>query len=101
MLAFAVVDAEIVLEHAELAVGLLVVAQGGAAGLDGILQHRPDRLHQPLGALVRRARARRNGRSAALGREPRAMQRLAYIDVPEPRHHALVGERSLERGLLD
>src|SRR5215510_15474177 len=67
MLALAIVDAEIVLEQAKLAVGLFVVAQRGAAGLDGILQHCFDRLHQPLGALVGRTRTRRNGRSAALG----------------------------------
>src|SRR5215510_4132660 len=82
MLAFAVVDAEIVLEHAKLAVGLLMIPQRGAAGLD--------RLDQPLGALVGRARTRRNGRSTALGRKPRPMQRLAHVDVAEPRHHALV-----------
>src|SRR5215475_6989096 len=85
MLAFAVVDAKIMLEHAKLAVGLLMIPQRGAASLDGILQHRLDRLHQPLGALVGRAHARRNGRSATLGREPRPMQRLAHIDVAEPR----------------
>src|SRR4051812_34941226 len=44
--ALAVVDAEIVLEHAKLAIGALVVAQGRAARFDRILQHRLDRLDQ-------------------------------------------------------
>src|SRR5689334_8728225 len=48
-LAFAVVDQERVLEIAELAVGLAMVAQRRAAGLDRLVQHRVDGVDQPLG----------------------------------------------------
>src|SRR5207244_3403336 len=55
-LALAVVDAEVVLEQAELAGCLPVVAQRGAAGPDRIVEHRLDGIHKALGALVRGAR---------------------------------------------
>ena len=58
-LALAVVDAEMMLEHAEFAVGEPVIAQRRAAGLDRIVEHRLDAVDQPLGALVRRAASRR------------------------------------------
>src|SRR5687767_4261745 len=54
-LSLAVIDPKIMLEGAKLAVGPLVVAQRGAAGLDRILQHRLDRLDQACSPLVRRA----------------------------------------------
>ena len=59
-LALAVIDAEVVLEIAELAVGAAVVAQRRAAGLDGVLEHRLDRVDQ----LLARARSARRLRSA-------------------------------------
>src|SRR5439155_22674492 len=91
-LALAVVDAEVVLEQPKLAVGAGVVAQRGAAGLDRVIEHRLDARDQPLGALVRCAGARGDGRGLPPGREPRAVQRLADIDVAQARHHALAGE---------
>ena len=51
-LALAIVDAEIVLEIAELAIGPAVIAQRRAAGRDGVVEHRLDRVDQ------RSARAR-------------------------------------------
>src|SRR2546427_6504662 len=50
----AVVDAEIVLEIAELAVGAAMIAQRGAAGCDRVREHGLDGVDQPLRALVRR-----------------------------------------------
>ena len=63
-LALAVIDAEIVLEIAELAVGAAMVAQRRAAGRDRVLEHRLDRSTSRSRALVRRAGARRDGRGA-------------------------------------
>ena len=51
-------------------------------------------------ALVRQAGLRRDRGGEALGREPRAVQRLADVDVAEPRHDLLVRQRGLERRLL-
>ena len=45
-LAFAAIDQKVMLEIARIAGGLGMVAQGRAAGRDGVLQHRPDRRHQ-------------------------------------------------------
>src|ERR1700730_178775 len=50
-LAFAVVYPERVLEIAEFARGLAMVAQRRAAGLDGLVQHRVDRRDQLLGVV--------------------------------------------------
>src|SRR5215467_2331873 len=99
-LAFAVIDAEVMLEVAELTIGLTVVAQRRAAGLDRILKHRADRADQLLGALVGRARAGRDCRRQAFWRQARLVQRLAHIDVAEPCHYLLVRQRGLEAGLL-
>ena len=46
----AVVGAEAVLESAEIAVGVTVVAQRGAAGRDRLLQHRLDGRRKPVRA---------------------------------------------------
>ena len=99
-LAFAVVDRELMLEQPELAVGALVIAQRRAAGRDRILEHVADPRHQRKRAFVGRPGARRDGGGAPLGRQPRAPQRLADVDVAEPRHHPLIGERRLEARLL-
>src|SRR5262249_6449602 len=96
----AVVDAEIVLEVAELAVGAAMIAQRGAAGGDRIREHGLDGIDQPLRALVRRRSLARDRGRAPLGREPRAVERLADVNVAEPGHHLLVRQRGLERGLL-
>ena len=71
----------------ELAVGAAVIAQRRAAGRDGVLEHGLDGIDESsprarLGAPdLRRDRGR-----APLGRKPRAMERLADIDVAEPGH---------------
>src|SRR5690606_26178053 len=61
-LPFPVVDPDIVLKHAEIAVGLLVVPQRRAAGRDGIVERRLDRIDERRRARVRRAVAQRQGR---------------------------------------
>src|ERR1700693_3565701 len=94
------VPPEVMLEVAKLAVGAAVVAQARAAGLDRVAQYRPDRAHQPLGALVRLAGAIGDGRGLALGRKMGTVQRLADVDIAEAGHHPLVGERGLEAGFL-
>src|SRR5438552_1970364 len=70
-LALAVVDLEGMLEIAELARGLAMVAQRRAAGLDRLVQHRVDLLHQPprvIGSLALFGRERR-------GQPPRRQMR--------------------------
>ena len=52
------------------------------------------------GALVRRAVAGRDRRGLALGRQQRAVERFADIDVAETRDDALIAERRLQAGLL-
>src|SRR5215218_4197630 len=96
-LAFAVVDAEAVLEIAERAVGLGVVAQRRAAGLDGLAQHRADLACEAMGALARLAGGGRERARRRFRMQPRPEQRLADIDVAEPGDQALVEERRLER----
>jgi hypothetical protein len=61
-----VIDPEIVLEHAELAVGAAMVAQRRAAGLDGLVEHRLDRVNQPFRPVVRCSGPGRDRRGAAL-----------------------------------
>src|SRR3984893_13562989 len=97
--AFAVVDLERVLEIAELARGLAMVAQRRAAGLDRLVQHRVNRGDQPFGVIGRLALfgGQRRGRSAR--RQMSAKQRLADIDIAEPGDHALVEQRRLQAGL--
>src|ERR1700726_2153928 len=51
--AFAVVDLKRMLEIAEFACGLAVIAQRRAAGLDGLIQHRVNRRNQTLGMIGR------------------------------------------------
>src|SRR2546429_4403172 len=63
LLALAVVDLERMLEIAEFARGLAMVAQRRAAGLDRLVQHRVDFFHQPpraIGSLVLFGRERRS-----------------------------------------
>ena len=52
-LAFAVIDLKRVLEIAELARCLAMIAQRRAAGLDRLIQHRVNRRNQPLGVIGR------------------------------------------------
>ena len=53
LLTFAVVDLERVLEITEFAVGLAVIAQRRAAGVDRLIEHRVDRRDQPSGVIGR------------------------------------------------
>src|SRR5215204_5426727 len=94
-LALAVVDAERMLEIAERAVRLRVVAQRRAAGLDGLAQHRADLLRQATGALARIAGGRRERARGGFRMQPGPEQRLADIDVAEPGDQALIEERRL------
>ena len=97
----AVVDAERVLEIAEIAVGLAMIAQRRAAGLIASFS---TALMASTSALARARSARRTAvamvEAMALGRQMRAMQRLAHIDVAEPRDDLLVRQRGLQARLL-
>src|SRR4051794_38503045 len=96
-LAVAVVDPETVLEIAERAVGLGVVAQRRAAGLDGLGENGADLACEAMRLLARLAARRRDRARRGLRVKPRPEQRLADIDVSEPGDQALVEERRLER----
>src|SRR5580700_3268329 len=82
------------LEIAEFAIGLDIVAQRRSAGLDRIAQHRPDRRREFLSA------GPGHGRGEAPRRQPGPIKRLADIDVTEPGDNLLVEQRRLERGHL-
>ena len=82
--ALAVVDREGVLEIAERAVGLAMIAQGRAARCDRLLQHLANGLDERLGGPRRRALGVDERPRLAQRRKPRAMQRLADVDVAEP-----------------
>src|SRR5258708_39437829 len=64
--ALAVIDAEMVLEIAKLAIGPAVIAQRGSARLDGVIEHRLDGVNQPRRLGVRGPGARRDGGRAPL-----------------------------------
>src|SRR4051794_20485826 len=96
----AVVDPEIVLEIAELAVGAAMIAQRRAAGADRIVEDRTNRFSKGVRAPIWLSMSIRDGRCNALGREMRAVQRLTHVDIAEPSNDALVRERGLQRGLL-
>src|SRR6185312_15404279 len=76
--ALAVIDAEAVLEIAEIARGAGEIADRRASGLDRLRQHRFDRVDQ-AGRLFRL-----QGRRLAPRAEPGPPQGLADIDVAEP-----------------
>ena len=99
-LAFAIVDAEIMLEHAEVAVGEPVVAQRRAAGLDRFVEHRLDARRPDVRRVRSARRSGRDRRSPAPRRQPRAIERLADINIAEPGDDALVQQRRLEACLL-
>src|ERR1700680_485258 len=93
--AFAVVDLERVLEIAELARGLAMVAQRRAAGLDRWFNPGVNRGTQPFGVIGRLATGNAfalsgfggQGRGQSPRRQMRAKQRLADIDIAEPGDH--------------
>src|SRR3984957_21301760 len=77
LLAFTIVNTKVVLEHAKLAIGELVIAQARTAVFDRLVEHRFDAFDQPFRTLVRRAAAIGNGRCEAEWLKPGAVQRLA------------------------
>ncbi len=93
-LAFAVIDREMMLEISKLAIRSRIIAQRRTAGFDRRAQHRLDRRNEPPRALAR------NRVRQSLGRNPRAEQRLADIDVAETRNDALIQQRGLDRRAL-
>ena len=94
--AFAVVHAETVLEIAHRAVRRRKVAQRRAAGLDRLQEHIDDRRRERVGAPGRRPVLACEGRRATPGAQTRAVQRLADVDVAEPRYDRLVEQRRLQ-----
>ena len=59
-----------------------------------------DRLDQAFGVIGGRALARCQRRGAALGREARAMQRLAHVDIAEAGDDLLIRQCRLEARLF-
>src|SRR5262249_5134717 len=90
LLAFPIVDAEVVLEHAEFAVGKPVIAERGAAVLDRCVEHCLDAVDEAFGALVRGAGLPGDRRGNALRRSERPVQGLADIDVAEASDDPLI-----------
>src|SRR6056297_2859473 len=82
--AFAAVNVETVLKITKFAIGPAEVAQRGAAGLDGLNQHRPHPFGEPGHARGRH----RPG--AAAGRYPGPVERLADIDIAQPGDDSLI-----------
>src|SRR5690606_20303923 len=97
--ALAVIDREGVLEVAKRAVGVDIVAQRGAARLDGIGDDGAYGRGEFFRALAHLAVCRRNGACRAPGRQAGAPQRLRHIYVAEASDQRLVEERGLERRL--
>ena len=90
-LALAAIDLPGVLEVAELAAGLDVVAQRGAAGGDGLGEGGLDLAHEAGGTAA-------DVPGGQVGREAGAVQGLAHVDVAEPGDDALIQQGGLERG---
>lgn len=90
-LTLAVVDAESMLEVAQFAAGLAVVAQGRSAGFDGFGQHLADDRHK-AGAAFGRQLARK-----LLGRDAGAEQDLADIDIAKAGDEVLIQQRRFDR----
>src|ERR1700722_14994138 len=90
---FAIVDLEDVLKITQFSIGLPMIAQGRAAGFDGLLEHGANRLGDSgCGAGRAAARVRQDARGPRR-RQTGAEQSLAHIDVAKPRDPLLVEER--------
>ena len=98
--ALPVVDLEAMLEIAERTVGLPMIAQARSAGLDCLADHVAYRLCQPVAALGRPAIQFDDGTGQPFGRKPGLPQRLAGIDIADPRDQPLVEEGGFQRRRL-
>src|SRR4029077_14512212 len=90
-LALMLIDLPAMLEIAELAIGLDIIAQGGTARSDRLAQHLGHGAGQSLGPLA----LHRAGQAAR--RDAGAEQRLRGIDIADARHHPLIEQRGLDR----
>src|SRR5207253_7586206 len=86
-LALAIIDLERVLEIAEFARGQAMIVDRGAAGLDRLIKHGMNCAHQPRGVISRLSLLRRQRCRQPARRQMRPVQRLADIDIAEPRDH--------------
>src|SRR5436190_16625605 len=100
LLALAVIDLERMLEITEFTRGLAMVAQRRTAGLDRLVQHRVNLVHQIPRMIGGFAFFGRKGRGEPAWRQMGAVECLADIDVAKSRHHALVEQRRLQARLL-
>src|SRR5690606_9082355 len=98
-LALAVIDREGMLEIAERSVGMHIVAQRRAAGLDRVGDDRADRRCKPFGALAHLAARRCDRAGRAPWRQAGAPQRFRHIYIAEAGNQRLVEESRLERRL--
>ncbi len=96
-LPFAVVDGKSVLEEAELAVCLYVVAERRAAGLDRVGDDCAHGLDQSDQALRRLSVCAHQRSGRALWREPCAPQCLAHVNVAQAGDYALIRKDRFER----
>ncbi len=95
--AFLVVNPEGMLEIAERAVGLSVVAQRRAAGRERRVENLADRAREAPERSFRPAGGRDQPAAGGERRNPGAVQRLADIDIAEPGDHALIQQQGLDR----
>ena len=97
--ALAVIDPETMLEIAKRPVGLPMVAQRRAARRERRPQHLADRARQAGEAGGRLSRGRDETARGGERRDARPMQRLADIDIAEPRDQPLIEKQRLHRRL--
>src|SRR5579883_868424 len=95
--ALLVVDLEAMLEIAQRAVRLAMVAQGRAAGGDGLFEHGANGARQRMRLGAGRAALQSDRAGRAFRGQPGPVQGFADIDVAEPGDEALVEQRRLER----
>ena len=88
------------LEVTEFAGGLTMIAKRRTSRLDRLIEHVVNGSDQSFGAFRRRARFRGERCGETARRKPREKQRLAHLDVAEPRDHALIEQRGLQASLL-
>src|SRR5579875_755435 len=93
-LAFFSIDSPVVLEIAELAGRLNMVAQGGSTRGDRCGENLADRRHEPCCT-----RAGAAARRAARG-DVRPIEAFARVDIAEPGDDGLIKQRRLDRGRL-